>query len=72
VKRERANDEPVDRDATLRADDVTEGGPPSVDEQDEQGGDAACWVHLVCPDCGAVIEAEHSCASRDSASRTAT
>jgi uncharacterized protein YeaO (DUF488 family) len=24
---------------------------------DDEGGDAACWAHLVCPDCGA-IEAE--------------
>ena len=25
--------------------------------QREEGGDPACWAHLVCPDCGA-IEAE--------------
>jgi hypothetical protein len=24
---------------------------------DDEGGEAACWAHLVCPDCGA-IEAE--------------
>jgi hypothetical protein len=22
------------------------------------GGDSACWVHLVCPECGAILEPE--------------
>ncbi len=21
-----------------------------------EGGDAACWLHLTCPECGAVVE----------------
>lgn len=25
---------------------------------DEPGGDAACWLHLVCPECGAVVTGE--------------
>jgi uncharacterized protein YeaO (DUF488 family) len=25
----------------------------------EGGGDAACWAHLVCPDCGAVVSEGH-------------
>jgi hypothetical protein len=24
-----------------------------------EGGDAACWAHLVCPDCGAVTSEGH-------------
>lgn len=26
----------------------------------EAGGEAACWSHLLCPDCGAVSGEEHS------------
>ena len=29
-------------------------------EAEEQGGDRACWVHLVCPDCGAVVSEGHT------------
>ena len=24
-----------------------------------EGGDAACWAHLVCPECGAMISGGH-------------
>ena len=29
----------------------------------EEGGDAACWLHLVCEQCGEIVEARvlHSC-----------
>ena len=27
---------------------------------EEQGGDRACWAHLVCPDCGAVVSEGHA------------
>jgi uncharacterized protein YeaO (DUF488 family) len=29
-------------------------------EAEEQGGDRACWAHLVCPDCGAVVSEGHA------------
>jgi uncharacterized protein YeaO (DUF488 family) len=29
-------------------------------EEEEQGGDRACWAHLVCPDCGAVVSEGHA------------
>ncbi|HLI00429.1 MAG TPA: hypothetical protein VKV06_06550 [Acidimicrobiales bacterium] len=25
--------------------------------EDSQGGDPACWAHLLCPECGAVLDA---------------
>ncbi|MGH8962276.1 MAG: hypothetical protein ACRDWT_13990 [Jatrophihabitantaceae bacterium] len=25
----------------------------------DEGGDAACWAHRVCPECGRLNEAEH-------------
>ena len=25
-------------------------------EPQDEGGDAACWAHLVCPECGAVTD----------------
>ncbi len=25
----------------------------------DEGGEAACWAHLVCPDCGAVTSEGH-------------
>jgi uncharacterized protein YeaO (DUF488 family) len=28
--------------------------------EEEQGGDRACWAHLVCPDCGAVVSEGHA------------
>lgn len=32
-------------------------------EPQDEGGDAACWAHLVCPECGAVTEGSgtHQC-----------
>jgi uncharacterized protein YeaO (DUF488 family) len=32
----------------------------SEGEEEEQGGDQACWAHLVCPDCGAVVSEGHA------------
>jgi uncharacterized protein YeaO (DUF488 family) len=32
----------------------------SEGEEEEQGGDRACWAHLVCPDCGAVVSEGHA------------
>ena len=29
-------------------------------EDGEPGGDRACWAHLVCPDCGAVVSEGHN------------
>ncbi|HEX4092609.1 MAG TPA: hypothetical protein VHZ33_28145 [Trebonia sp.] len=26
---------------------------------DEEGGDAVCWAHLVCPECGAITSEGH-------------
>jgi rubrerythrin len=26
------------------------------DGADAEGGDPVCWLHLLCPDCGAMIE----------------
>lgn len=25
----------------------------------EEGGDAVCWAHLVCPECGAIVTEGH-------------
>lgn len=33
--------------------------PAPVDAADHAGGDPACWVHLVCPECGAVTGEGH-------------
>ncbi|MEO6886409.1 MAG: hypothetical protein ABI232_09025 [Jatrophihabitantaceae bacterium] len=30
--------------------------PPPVERE---GGDAACWAHRVCPECGRLNDAEH-------------
>jgi hypothetical protein len=32
-----------------------------IDDASKDGGDPACWLHLVCADCGAVLDAEHHC-----------
>lgn len=26
--------------------------------RDETGGDSACWAHLLCPECSAVLDAD--------------
>ena len=28
-------------------------------QREERGGEAACWAHLVCPDCGAMESEGH-------------
>lgn len=40
---------------------MTERVDPPVDEEPrrEEGGDAACWAHRVCQECGRLNEAEH-------------
>jgi hypothetical protein len=35
-----------------------EGQPQREDEQPE-GGETACWAHLVCPECGAMTTEGH-------------
>jgi hypothetical protein len=37
-------------------------------ESSDEGGDPACWVQLVCPACGAIIEPEHHCVKDEGAS----
>lgn len=29
------------------------------DDEPVEGGDSACWAHLLCPECGAVLEGGH-------------
>ena len=29
-------------------------------EAAEEGGEAACWAHLVCPECGAIVTEGHA------------
>ena len=35
------------------------GSAAAPDEESDLGGDAACWAHLVCPECGAVTSEGH-------------
>jgi hemoglobin len=36
--------------------------PPSEPERGfDEGGESACWWHLVCPECGRLIDAQHAC-----------
>ncbi|MBF4481205.1 hypothetical protein SAMN02745947_03229 [Rhodococcus rhodochrous J3] len=28
------------------------------DHDDDLGGDPVCWLHLLCPDCGAMLTSE--------------
>lgn len=30
------------------------------DIEGQQGGEAACWAHLVCPECGAITSEGHA------------
>jgi hypothetical protein len=30
--------------------------PPADDSREDQGGDPACWLANVCPDCGAYVD----------------
>lgn len=32
---------------------------PPIRHRASEGGEAACWAHLVCPDCGAVASEGH-------------
>jgi hypothetical protein len=36
-------------------------------EHDDQGGEVACYAHLLCPECGAVVDESHdaNCDSTD-------
>ena len=42
------------------------------DVEPDEGGDAACWAHQVCPDCGAIESEGHrpGCADRGPLTRT--
>ena len=40
-------------DVPLAADEDARAGSPDV------GGELACWAHLVCPECGAVVSEGH-------------
>ncbi|MFI5062953.1 MAG: DUF488 domain-containing protein [Streptosporangiales bacterium] len=41
--------------------------------QPPEGGEAACWAHLVCPDCGAIVTEGHQpgCPAGDPGARSA-
>jgi hypothetical protein len=41
------------------------------EDYEERGGEAACWAHLVCPDCGAMESEGHrpNCPAARPASR---
>lgn len=38
----------------------------------ERGGEPACWAHLICPDCGAMISEGHLSGCEWDGSDTAT
>jgi hypothetical protein len=33
---------------------------PAQDAEYGEGGETACWAHLVCPECGAMISEGHA------------
>jgi len=33
---------------------------PAQDAEAKEGGEAACWAHLVCPECGAIVTEGHA------------
>lgn len=43
----------VEDDHGVECDDQRHNGDP---ERGERGGEAACWLHLLCDECGAVLE----------------
>ena len=36
--------------------DQPSGFAPKTWDADTEGGDPACWAHLICPECGVVLE----------------
>lgn len=30
----------------------------TTDDENDTGGDPACWLHRVCPECGALVEGD--------------
>lgn len=40
------------------ADSPVDGAAPAASTE-AQGGEAACWAHLVCPECGAMTSEGH-------------
>lgn len=48
--------------------DLLRGTPPGEPDAGAEGGEAACWAHLLCPECGAVQGEDHhsSCSLADS------
>jgi hypothetical protein len=38
----------------------------------EQGGEPACWAHLICPDCGSMISEGHRSGCEWNGADTAT
>jgi hypothetical protein len=48
-------------DRSQRDDEIESDGAPPLASGDathaeSEGGDPSCWAHLVCPECGAVLE----------------
>jgi len=36
--------------------------------EEKEGGDAACWAHLICPECGAVVSEGHAAGCQSASS----
>jgi hypothetical protein len=43
----------------VRNEPATDREYPATDPEYEEGGDPVCWVHLVCPECGAIVSEGH-------------